>query len=45
MVAKVVYDSLDYFTTLASPFVHGRMRELEDIEALLEHLRRRHPAG
>jgi flavin-dependent dehydrogenase len=37
MVAKVVFDSLVYFTTLASPFVHGRMLEVTDIEQLLEH--------
>jgi hypothetical protein len=36
MVSKVVYDSLGYFTTLASPFVHGRMRKMEDIEELTQ---------
>jgi flavin-dependent dehydrogenase len=36
MVAKVVFDSLNYFTTLASPFVHGRMIEIEDIRQLLD---------
>ena len=32
MVAKVLYDSTNYFTLLASPFVHGKMAKKEDIE-------------
>lgn len=35
MVLKVVFDSFNYFATLGSPFLHGRMREREDIERLL----------
>jgi flavin-dependent dehydrogenase len=31
-VAKVTYDSLTYFTTLGSPFVHGKLAKREDIE-------------
>jgi flavin-dependent dehydrogenase len=31
-VAKVTYDSLNYFTILGSPFVHGKMAKREDIE-------------
>jgi flavin-dependent dehydrogenase len=40
MVAKVVFDSLNYFTSLGSPFVHGVMAKPEDIKrliAVLEH--------
>jgi flavin-dependent dehydrogenase len=36
MITKVVYDSFSYFTTLASPFLHGYMRKREDIERLVE---------
>ncbi len=36
MVTKVVFDSLNYFTLLASPFVHGRMLQIADIEELTE---------
>ena len=36
MIAKVVYDSLDYFTLLGSPFVHGKLTKSEDIEPLFE---------
>ncbi len=36
MTAKVVFDSLNYFTTLGSPFVHNRMRSEEDIKALID---------
>jgi flavin-dependent dehydrogenase len=36
MVAKVVFDSLNYFITLGSPFVHGILTKKEDIERLLE---------
>ena len=32
MVAKFVYDSMNYFTLLGSPFVHGKMAKIEDIE-------------
>jgi len=32
MVAKVVWDSLIYFTLLGSPFVHGKLAKIEDIE-------------
>jgi flavin-dependent dehydrogenase len=32
MVAKFVYDSMNYFTLLGSPFVHGKMAKVEDIE-------------
>jgi hypothetical protein len=35
MVAKVVYDSLNYFTSLSSPFLHGVMRRPEDIKRLI----------
>jgi len=35
MVAKVTFDSLNYFTTLASPFLHGMMLDLDDIKTLL----------
>ncbi|HWH44773.1 MAG TPA: NAD(P)/FAD-dependent oxidoreductase [Thermoleophilaceae bacterium] len=34
MVAKIVYDSMNYFTCLGSPFVHGQMRTREQIERL-----------
>jgi len=36
MVAKVLYDSTNYFTLLASPFVHGKMAKKEDIERFSE---------
>jgi hypothetical protein len=36
MVAKVVFDSLNYFITLGSPFVHGKLTKKADIERLLE---------
>lgn len=36
MVLKVVYDSFNYFATLGSPFVHGRMRDPGDIRRLIE---------
>jgi flavin-dependent dehydrogenase len=36
MIAKVVFDSMFYFALLGSPFVHGRMTKMEDIEQLLE---------
>src|SRR5215217_1169283 len=36
MVAKIVFDSLNYFTTLGSPFVHGRLTKEEDIRRLLD---------
>jgi hypothetical protein len=32
MIAKILYDSSNYFTLLASPFVHGKMAKKEDIE-------------
>jgi hypothetical protein len=35
LIAKVVYDSLNYFTFLGSPFVHGKMAKREDIERIL----------
>jgi flavin-dependent dehydrogenase len=35
MVAKVVFDSLNYFTFLGSPFVHGKMAKKEDLEKFL----------
>ena len=35
MVLKVVFDSFNYFATLGSPFLHGRMRKREDIERLV----------
>jgi hypothetical protein len=35
LIAKVVYDSLNYFTFLGSPFVHGKLTKREDIERLL----------
>ena len=35
MVAKVVFDSLNYFITLGSPFVHGKLTKKADIERLL----------
>jgi flavin-dependent dehydrogenase len=35
MVVKVVFDSLNYFTALASPFIHGRMVEMDDIRELI----------
>jgi 2-polyprenyl-6-methoxyphenol hydroxylase-like FAD-dependent oxidoreductase len=34
-VLKAVFDSFNYFATLGSPFLHGRMREREDIERLV----------
>jgi flavin-dependent dehydrogenase len=34
MVAKIVYDSLNYFTFLGSPFVHGKLTKIEDIERM-----------
>ena len=36
MVAKVVWDSLIYFTLLGSPFVHGKLAKIEDIEKFSE---------
>jgi flavin-dependent dehydrogenase len=36
MVAKVVWDSLIYFTLLGSPFVHGKLAKIEDIEMFSE---------
>ena len=36
MVAKVVWDSLIYFTLLGSPFVHGKLAKIEDIERFSE---------
>ena len=36
MVAKVVWDSLVYFTLLGSPFVHGKLAKIEDIERFSE---------
>ena len=36
MVAKFVYDSLNYFTFLGSPFVHGKLTKIEDIERMQE---------
>jgi hypothetical protein len=36
MVAKVVWDSLIYFTLLGSPFVHGKLAKIEDIEKFTE---------
>jgi flavin-dependent dehydrogenase len=36
MVAKVVYDSLNYFTLIGSPFVHGKMAKIEDIKKYSE---------
>jgi flavin-dependent dehydrogenase len=36
MVCKVVYDSLNYFTLLGSPFVHGKLAKIEDIEKFSE---------
>ena len=36
MVAKIVYDSSNYFTLLASPFVHGKMAKMEDIQKFSE---------
>jgi flavin-dependent dehydrogenase len=36
MVCKVVYDSLNYFTLLGSPFVHGKLAKKEDIERFSE---------
>jgi hypothetical protein len=36
MVAKVVWDSLNYFTLLGSPFVHGKLAKIEDIERYSE---------
>ncbi|HTS73469.1 MAG TPA: NAD(P)/FAD-dependent oxidoreductase [Gaiellaceae bacterium] len=36
MVAKVVWDSLVYFTVLGSPFVHGKLAKKEDIEKFSE---------
>jgi flavin-dependent dehydrogenase len=36
MVAKVVWDSLIYFTLLGSPFVHGKLAKIEDIEKFNE---------
>ena len=35
MVAKVVFDSLNYFTFLGSPFVHGKMSKVEDIQKFI----------
>jgi hypothetical protein len=35
MVAKVVFDSLNYFTFLGSPFVHGKMAKVEDIQRFI----------
>ena len=32
MVAKLLYDNMYYFTLLGSPFVHGKMTKIEDIE-------------
>jgi flavin-dependent dehydrogenase len=36
MIAKVVYDSLNYFTFLGSPFVHGKLNKREDIQPIFE---------
>ena len=36
LIAKVVYDSLNYFTFLGSPFVHGKLSRREDIEPIFE---------
>ncbi len=36
MVAKVVWDSLIYFTLLGSPFVHGKLAKIDDIEKFSE---------
>jgi flavin-dependent dehydrogenase len=36
MIAKVIYDSTNYFTLLASPFVHGKLAKKEDIEKFTE---------
>jgi 2-polyprenyl-6-methoxyphenol hydroxylase-like FAD-dependent oxidoreductase len=35
MVAKIVFDSMNYFTSLASPFLHGVMRRPEDIQRMI----------
>jgi flavin-dependent dehydrogenase len=35
MVAKVVFDSLNYYTFLGSPFVHGKMAKVEDIQRFI----------
>jgi flavin-dependent dehydrogenase len=35
MILKFVFDSFNYFATLGGPFLHGRMREREDIERLV----------
>ena len=43
MVAKVVWDSLIYFTLLGSPFVHGKLAKIEDIEKFSEIARHHHP--
>jgi len=32
MVAKILYDSSNYFTLLGSPFLHGKMQKMEDIK-------------